>query len=245
MAITEMRSQTTTPSILRRFEDVAGPVSVRRISWGAVFAGTAVGLVFQLWLAMFGVAIGASTIDPLKEAHPMSGIGTGSAVWLVITIIAASFVGGWVTGKLAGIPRRTESALHGATSWAIATMASFLMITTVFGALMAGTAAVASGTLKAAGQAANTAGQAGGPGMVNQAANTVRQGGQQLMNQGQQAIQSGQAQQQARQVGQQATKVAAGTSWGIVALMFLGLCAGVGGAIAGASSPSNVYGRQI
>jgi hypothetical protein len=244
MAITEIREQGSTGAVLRRFEDVAGPVSVRRISWGAVFAGTAVGLVCQLWLAMLGVAIGASTIDPLKEANPMSGIGTGSAIWLALTIIVASFIGGWVTGKLAGIPRRMESALHGATSWAAANIVNFLLISTVFGALIAGTASVAGNTAKAAGQAANAAGQAGGQGTINQAANTARQEGQQLLNRGQQAVQSGQAQQQARQIGQKASKVAAGTSWGIVALMFLGLCAGVGGAVVGTPTMPS-YARRI
>jgi hypothetical protein len=242
--LVETTTRTDTPNIiLRRYEDVGGAVSVRRISWGAVLAGSAVGLVFQTWLAMLGVAIGASTIDPLKEANPMSGVGIGSVVWLGLSILLSSFVGGWVAGRLAGVPRRMESALHGAVSWAVATGATFLLMGTVFGAMLGGASKIAGGAMNAAGGAASAAGQAAGPNGIDQAKNAITQGAQNLIDQGQNAIQSGQAQQQARQVGEKATKAVAGTSWGLVIVMFLGLCAGVGGAsLATPSMP--YYGRH-
>jgi hypothetical protein len=220
---------------LRRYGDAVTPVMVRRISWGAVLAGVAVGMITQLWLSMLGVAIGASTIDPLKEANPLSGIGVGSAIWLGISLLISSFIGGWVAGRLAGIPRRLESALHGAVSWACATIASFLLIGTVFGSVVMGAGKLAGGAANVAGQAAanNPTLQQNAGGIVDQA----RRGADNLINRGQNAVQSGQAQQQAREVGDKAAKAVSGSSWALVAAMLLGLLAGVGGAAV--ATPSN------
>ncbi|WAH64532.1 hypothetical protein [Xanthomonas hortorum] len=44
-----------------------------RMSWGAVLAGCTFALVTYLTLSVLGTAIGASTIDPLREANPSAG----------------------------------------------------------------------------------------------------------------------------------------------------------------------------
>ena len=56
----------------------AAGVIARRISWGAVFAGA---LVVQLALSLLGLGIGMGTVDSLKEANPLRGLGTGAIVW--------------------------------------------------------------------------------------------------------------------------------------------------------------------
>jgi hypothetical protein len=116
----------------RRNED-AVTLSVRRISWPAALAGTAIGLVLQLWLSMLGVAIGVSAIDPLKEAVPMMWVGPGSLIWQACSIVVSSFIGGWISGRLAGIPKRLEAMLHGAISWACANILTFAVISGVLG----------------------------------------------------------------------------------------------------------------
>ncbi len=142
---------------LRRYEDAAGVVSVRRISWGAILAGSAVGLALQFWMAMLGNAMNVSILDPLQHPTGTVLLDIGSIVWLSITVLVSAFVGGWVTGRLAGIPRRIESALHAAASWAVATAVTFFFIGTALDSswgivlLMAlGLGAGAAGATKAA-----------------------------------------------------------------------------------------------
>ncbi len=77
-----------------------------RISWKAVFAGTLTILVLQMLLSLLGVGISASTIDPLKEQNPLSGIGIGSGIWLILSTLFSVFVGSLIAGRLAVIPRR-------------------------------------------------------------------------------------------------------------------------------------------
>jgi hypothetical protein len=236
METRHVRSQADIENLpLRRYADAVTPALVRRISWGAALAGTAVGMVTQLWLTMLGVAIGASTIDPLKEANPLDGMGIGSAVWLGVSLIISSYVGGWVAGRLAGIPKHLDSALHGAVSWASANIAAFLLMGTVFGAIAGGTAKIAGGALSGAGQAATAVGQAAGGSNeiernLNQLVDQAQQQGRAIVNQAQNPQRRQQFEQEARQAGDTTAKAVSGTGWGIVIAMFLGLCAGVGGA---------------
>ena len=63
--------------------------ALKRISWGAIFAGTVLAIVLQLALSLLGLGIGLGTIDPLTEQNPMSGIGTGAAIWWIVTMSLA------------------------------------------------------------------------------------------------------------------------------------------------------------
>jgi hypothetical protein len=217
MTPTEVRTQSDIRDLpLRRYEDRNGLAQPSRlISWGAVFAGAAVGLVLQMWLTMLGVAIGASTIDPLREADPMEGLGVGSAVWLALSLIISSYVGGWVTGRLAGMADRVEAGLHGAASWAVVNLAAFLLVGTVLGGTM-------SGLTRITGQASNIVGSA----VTGRGDDLRAQAGDLLRDAQNQTASAANA----RQAGDRAAKAVSGTGWGVVILMFLGLCAGVAGA---------------
>jgi len=114
----------------------------QRVSWGAVFAGVTVALVTQLLLGVLGLAIGASTIDPLREADPVAGLGNGAGIWFAVTGLVSLFAGGWTAGHLAGIPRVTDSSLHGVLTWGLTTLLTFYLLTTSVGALIGGTARV-------------------------------------------------------------------------------------------------------
>lgn len=124
----------------------------KRVSWGAIFAGAVLVLVLQLMMSLLGLAFGAGSIDPLQEQNPFSGLGLGTAIWLGLTTLLALFAGGWVSARLAGIPVRTESALHGVTTWGIATLCGAYLLTSAAG----GVIRTASGML---GQTAHLIGQ--------------------------------------------------------------------------------------
>ena len=128
------------------------PAAVKRVSWGAIIAGVTIALVTQLLLGVLGLAIGASTIDPLRHATPTQGLGIGTGIWFLVTALLSLFAGGWTAGRLAGIPRPVDSALHGVLTWGIATLLTFYLLTTAVGALMGGAA-------QALGQGASLIGQ--------------------------------------------------------------------------------------
>jgi len=123
-----------------------------RVSWAAILAGVTVALVLQLLLGVLGIAIGSSTIDPLREQNPTGGLGTGAGIWFVVTGLISLFAGGWTAGRLAGIPRTIDSSLHGVLTWGIATLLTFYLLTTTVGAVIGGAA-------RALGQGATLLGQ--------------------------------------------------------------------------------------
>jgi hypothetical protein len=129
--------------------------ALRRISWGAVFAGAIVALAVELMLGVLGVGVGASAIKVGAGTSPMSGLGLGAAIWFVISALIAIYIGGWVAGKLAGVPTRTDGALHGFITWALATLALFYLLSTAVGALMGGAASFLESAAGIAAKGAN------------------------------------------------------------------------------------------
>ncbi|HKY32639.1 MAG TPA: TIGR04086 family membrane protein [Candidatus Polarisedimenticolia bacterium] len=136
------------------------PASLKRVSWSAVFAGVVVALITQVTLNLLGLGIGAATVNPLSEESPGSGLTIGASIWLAVSTIAALFAGGWVAGRLAGVPRRTDSLLHGLVTWGVTTLATFWLLTTAVGSLISGTGALVGRGAELAGQAAAAAGPA-------------------------------------------------------------------------------------
>ena len=91
---------------------------LKRISWSAIFAGVIISMVVYLLLAILGTAIGASTIDPLKEQNPLDGIGTGAAIWTGASMLISIAAGAYASGRLA----QREGALHGLLMFGVNTL---------------------------------------------------------------------------------------------------------------------------
>lgn len=136
--------------------DQAVPPMPRRISWGAIFAGAVIGLATMMLLTLLGVGIGLATIDPL-QGDSVAGAATGSVIFLAVVQLVSLFVGGYAAGRLAGVPLKQGSLLHGVAVWALATFATFWLATTAVGAIAGGIASTvstaASGVASAAGAA--------------------------------------------------------------------------------------------
>lgn len=135
---------------------------IKRISWGAVIAGAVVVLATQLLLSMLGIGIGASTISPTTQQNPTEGLGTGAAIWFGVSTLLSLFLGGMVAGRLAGMPLKTDSTLHGVLVWGVSTLLTFYLLTTAIGGLIGGTASILGKGLSVAGQTAATATTAAG-----------------------------------------------------------------------------------
>jgi hypothetical protein len=125
-------------------------VTTRRMSWGAIFAGVAVALALQAMLGILGIGLGANALHPSHVASAQ-GLGTGSAIWLFVTTMLALLAAGWVSGRLADVPRRLDSALHGVIAWALITILTLYLVTTAIGGLFSGAGSLLGNVLGAAG----------------------------------------------------------------------------------------------
>ncbi len=128
------------------------PRATARVSWGAIFAGLVVALGTWILLTVLGLAIGLSSVDPSHPASLKSG-GMFSGIWSAIVPLVALFFGGLVSARTAGVLTRPMGAIHGIVVWALATIASLMLVGTVVRGVV--NAAVAIG-----GEVANVAGSA-------------------------------------------------------------------------------------
>ena len=130
-------------------EQTTLPGRLRRISWGAVFAGLFVSAAIQILLTLLGASIGAATINPAQEQHPAKGLGIASVIWVLVSGLISLWVGACVAGRLSGGPRRTDGLLHGLVTWSVSTLLMLGLLTTTVGALLGGTASLLSNAIGA------------------------------------------------------------------------------------------------
>jgi hypothetical protein len=124
---------------------------VRRISWAAIIAGLAVALGIEL-LSLLGIGIGASTIHAVNGTSASAGsIGIGSGIWFLISTLLALFSGGWVAGRLAGMPRPIDGTLHGVIAWSLTSLVTLYLLTTAIGGILGGATGLLGSALGAAG----------------------------------------------------------------------------------------------
>ncbi|RYZ59962.1 MAG: hypothetical protein EOP07_02410 [Proteobacteria bacterium] len=136
-----------------KYLEVERPLSIiKRISWPAVLGGVVVALAVQLLLSLLGLGIGASTIDPLAEQNPLSGLATGTGIWFAITTIISLYAGGWVAGRLAGMNRRLESSLHGVLTWAFTALIAFYFVNSMLTSAVSSMAGVVKSGASMVGQ---------------------------------------------------------------------------------------------
>src|SRR5688572_12708413 len=147
----------------------SGPTAV---SWGAIFAGAAAAAALSLILMLLGTGLGLSAMSPwANEGTSAKTLGIGTGVWLVVIHIAASFIGGYMAGRLRtkwvslhGDEVVYRDTSHGFLTWAVGTLFTAAVLTSTVSAIV-GTgvragAQVAGGATEAATTAAASAGGA-------------------------------------------------------------------------------------
>lgn len=144
------------------------------VSWASVLAGATAAAALSLILLVLGTGLGLAAMSPWAgEGAQAQTIGVTGIVWLALTQVAASGLGGYLAGRLRARWRDTHvdevhfrDTAHGLLSWAVATLfTAALLGATISGILGAGVKAastVAGGTAAAAGAAgAGAIGSAG------------------------------------------------------------------------------------
>jgi hypothetical protein len=140
-------------------ETTTGPtLASKPIFWGAIFAGGVIAMVTQLVLSVLGIAIGASTINPLQEVNPIEGIGIGAGIYWLVSSFISLFAGGYAAGSLVAVQEPVTRTLHGLTMWGVATLLFFLMLGTGVGRIIGGTASVVGSGVGLLGDAAGALG---------------------------------------------------------------------------------------
>lgn len=133
---------------VRRSGNVAiQPVSrASAVSWGAVAAGAAAAASLSLILLILGVGLGLSSVSPwAREGVSASAFGLSTILWLTLTQLLASAIGGYLAGRLR--TRWTEvhaeevyfrDTAHGFLAWAVASLATAALLTSAIGSILGG-----------------------------------------------------------------------------------------------------------
>lgn len=157
------------------------------VSWGAVFAGAAAAAALSLILLLLGTGLGLSSVSPWNmDGIDASTFGISSILWITFMQLAASAVGGYMAGRLrtkwTGVHTDEvyfRDTAHGMLAWAVATLGTAALLTSVVGAIVGGgvqaagsavgnaASAAVSGATVAGSQA--EPGQAGPAGQAGQA----------------------------------------------------------------------------
>lgn len=134
-------------------------IKVKRIYWGAIFAGAVVMLVTMMLLNLLGLGIGLGSINPATESQPFQGLGVGALIWWIISNIIAIFAGAFVAGRMAGIPHKQSGMLHGIVAWCVFTFVVIWIYTTAIGTVVSGVGSAVSGTFSGVGDVVKSVGQ--------------------------------------------------------------------------------------
>ena len=172
---TTTHRETVTAPVHTHPLDTAVPVSSHahpRISWGAVFAGAVMALVAQLAFSLLGLGLGASAANPYSD-NPVGGLGFGAAVWTLLSVLISLFTGGYVAGRLAGMPRRQDSMLHGLVTFGLTSLLGFYLLTSGLGSLIGGAGSLVSSVVSKATSAASNA----APGLIDSAKEKLQENG--------------------------------------------------------------------
>lgn len=138
------------------------------VSWSALFAGAVAAAGVSIILLFIGAGLGLSVTSPWGHAGASAGaLAVGAILWVGFTQIVASWLGGYLAGRLRTKWVRLHDheitfrdTAHGLITWALATVITALIASSAIGSAISG-GAQALGS--AASAASNVVGQASGP----------------------------------------------------------------------------------
>jgi hypothetical protein len=118
--------------------EAVGGRAFPRLAWAPIIAGVFLAVAGHVVMGLIGAALGMAA-----EPADSSALGALAGFWALITPLVATWLGAWLTCRLAGIEEVRSTNLHGVMVWCIGLIAGalFLTGTTASGAMSAGTAA--------------------------------------------------------------------------------------------------------
>lgn len=226
------------------------PSLLSRVSWGAIFAGAVIALGTMFLLGLMGSAIGFRSVDP-NAANAVGGLGIGAAIWWIITSVVALAIGGYVAGRLSGIPDKRSSSAHGAAVWGVVTIFTLWFAASAAGSIFNTATGALTGAVRAAGSVASTAAQTAtapnSPVDVDVSQTEIEAAAQDVIRdvrQQAQQIDTQELQNQAVAVADDATDALSTAAWYAFFASLLGLAAAAIAAGAGAPKHTFVVGNE-
>ncbi len=142
------------------------------VSWGAIFAGAAAAAALSLVLALLGTGLGMTAVSPWSgDGIAAATFGLATVGWISFIALASSGIGGYIAGRLrtkwSGIHTHEvyfRDTAHGFLAWAVATLLTATMLSSVVGSAVSATAKAGASVAGGAATAAMTAGAAGAAG---------------------------------------------------------------------------------
>lgn len=136
------------------------------VSWAAIFAGATGAAALSLILIVLGFGLGFSAVSPWPgDGATAKQLGISSIVWLAVTQIIASGLGGYIAGRLRvkwanlhGDEVYFRDTAHGFLAWAFATLVTAVLVVGSVSSVVSG--GVQAGAMAASGVAAAGAGAA-------------------------------------------------------------------------------------
>lgn len=121
-------------------------VNANAVSWAAILAGATAAAALSLILLLLGAGLGLSSVSPwAHKGVSASTFGISTIVWLTVTQILAAGMGGYLAGRLrikwAGVHVDEvyfRDTAHGFLAWAVASLATAALLTSVIGSIVNG-----------------------------------------------------------------------------------------------------------
>ncbi|KAF0812992.1 hypothetical protein IGB42_02388 [Andreprevotia sp. IGB-42] len=143
------------------------------VSWAAIFAGATAAAALSLILLVLGFGLGLSSVSPWAN-NDWSTIGIAAVAWIAFTQLAASGIGGYLSGRLrvkwASVHTDEvyfRDTAHGLLSWAVASLLTVALVGGGAASLVKGVAGAGSAAAVATGVAAGPAIQRDAPHIGN------------------------------------------------------------------------------
>jgi hypothetical protein len=141
-------------------------VNANAVSWSAILAGATAAAALSLILLLLGAGLGLSSVSPwAHKGVTASTFGVSTIVWLTVTQILAAGMGGYLAGRLrikwAGVHVDEvyfRDTAHGFLAWAVASLATAALLTSVIGSIVNGGVQAAASLAGGAANASMTAG---------------------------------------------------------------------------------------
>jgi len=83
------------------------------------------------------MGVGAATLSPFTGDSPSAtSLSIGAGIWFAISSILPHSLEATTAGRLAGIPNESIAGWHGLTTWALATLVIFYLLSSTLGGII-------------------------------------------------------------------------------------------------------------
>lgn len=141
------------------------------LSWGAALAGAVAATALSFILVVLGVGLGLSSVSPWSyRGAEASTLAASAILWVTVTQVLSSGLGGYIAGRLRGRWTRLRSpevffrdTAHGLVAWSVATLVMAGLMGSALTGVLGQTARTASAVVGSAADAALGSGSLGDP----------------------------------------------------------------------------------